>query len=239
MLNDVFAGLGEQALPILKIIWIDLVLSGDNAVLIALACRNLPERQRKWGIALGAAVAILMRIAFAGVVTQLMAVPWLKVVAGLMLFAIAVKLLMGEDEGEANVKASDRLFAAVMTIAIADATMSLDNVMAVAAVAEGSLGLIAFGVALSIPLIVFGSSLILSLINRFPVIIWAGAALLGWVAGELIAREHELHSALLAVGQATGLGEHGVHLALAALGAVSVVGVGWLLRRGKAPAHSA
>jgi YjbE family integral membrane protein len=173
-------------LPILQIIWIDLLLSGDNAVVIALACRSLPEKQRKIGMILGAGTAIGLRIIFAIFITYLLGVPFLKVVGGLLLLWIGVKLAMGEeDEGHA-VESSDNLWRAVRTIAIADAVMSLDNVVAIAAASGGNIWLFIFGLLLSIPLIVFGSTLLSTVIDKFPVIVWAGAALLGWIAGEMI-----------------------------------------------------
>jgi YjbE family integral membrane protein len=172
-------------LQILQIIWIDIILSGDNAVVIALACRQLPPHQRRMGIVLGAGAAVLLRILFALVISYLMGLPFLKVIGGLLLFWIAVKLIVGEDEEE-NVPASDKLWRAIWTIMIADAVMSLDNVIAISAAAKGNVWLFIFGLALSIPLVIAGSTLIMSMIARFPIIVWAGAALLGWIAGEMI-----------------------------------------------------
>ncbi len=173
------------ALQILEIIWIDILLSGDNAVVIALACRSLPPHQRRWGILLGSLAAVALRILFAFVVIELLSLPFLKVAGGALLLWIAVKLVF-EETAEADVKPAGSLFAAVRTIAIADGVMSLDNVIAIAAAAKEDLVLILFGLALSIPLIVFGSALVLALLNRFPILVWAGAALLGWIAGDLI-----------------------------------------------------
>ncbi|MEP9348876.1 TerC family protein [Xanthobacter sp. KR7-225] len=171
---------------LLQIIWIDLLLSGDNAVVIALACRSLPEKQRKWGILLGAGAAVGLRILFALAVSYLLGIPFLKVVGGLLLLWIAVKLIT-DNEGEAHdVAASDSLWKAVRTIAIADAVMSLDNVVAIAAASRGHPELFIFGLLLTIPLIIFGSQLVLALLTRFPLLIWAGAALLGWIAGEML-----------------------------------------------------
>ena len=174
------------AVAVLQIVWIDLLLSGDNAVVIALACRALPAERRRAGILLGAATAILLRIAFALVVSSLLAVPFLRIVGGLLLVSIAVKLAVGEEEADPSVAESATLWRAVRTIAVADAVMSLDNVVAVAAAARGHAALFVFGLVLSIPLIIMGASLITALLLRFPVVVWAGAALLGWIAGEMI-----------------------------------------------------
>ena len=170
---------------IIEIIIINVLLSGDNAVVIALACRSLPPTQRKWGILLGSGAAVLLRILFTLVVVQLLALPYLKLIGGLLLLWIAIKLVIDETD-HSNVKAHGSIWNAVQTIAIADAVMSLDNVVAIAAVAKGSMPLIVFGLIIAIPLVVFGSSLLLKLIERFPVLVWAGAALLGWVAGDIL-----------------------------------------------------
>ncbi len=177
---------GQFWLSVLQIVWIDLLLSGDNAVVIALACRSLPEKQRKIGIWLGAGAAIILRIIFALIVSYLMGLPFLKVLGGLLLFWIAIKLAVGEEEGHENIESSDTLWKAVRTIAIADAVMSLDNVIAIAAASRGHPELFVFGLLLSIPLIIYGSQLVLTLLQRYPILIWAGAALLGWIAGEMI-----------------------------------------------------
>jgi YjbE family integral membrane protein len=180
------ATLYDTILPILKIIWIDILLSGDNAMVIALACRNLPKRQRKWGIALGAGAAVTLRVIFMFIVVWLLALPFLKLAGGLLLFWIAWQLLSEDEDAGHEIDASDSLWRAVRTIAMADAVMSLDNVVAIAAAAKDSFSLVVFGVGLSIPLIVFGSSAFLWLMQRFTIIVWAGAALLGWIAGDLI-----------------------------------------------------
>jgi YjbE family integral membrane protein len=173
-------------LSVLQIVWIDLLLSGDNAVVIALACRSLPEKQRKIGIWLGAGAAIFLRIVFALIVSYLMGLPFLKVLGGLLLFWIAIKLVVGEEEAHDGIESSDSLWRAVKTIAIADAVMSLDNVIAIAAASRGHPELFIFGLLLSIPLIIYGSQIIMDLLTRFPLLIWLGAALLGWIAGEMI-----------------------------------------------------
>lgn len=170
---------------ILEIIWIDVLLSGDNAILIALACHKLPKHQRRWGILLGAAGGVLLRVAFAFVVIQLMAVPALKAVGGILLLGVATKLLI--DEAEHHVEAKEDLWGAVTAIVMADAVMSLDNVIAIAGAARGSMPLIVFGLAVSVPIVVFGAGLLMQALSRFPILVWAGAGLLGWISGELIA----------------------------------------------------
>jgi len=177
--------MASMMLQVLQIIWIDVLLSGDNAVVIALACRRLPDDQRRLGIFLGTLAAVALRILFAFVIIELMAIPYLKLISGVLLLWIAVKLV-SDQESEHDVTAAASLFAAVRTIAIADGVMSLDNVIAIAAAAKGEILLIIFGLLLSIPLIIFGSALVLGLLLRFPILVWAGAALLGWIAGELI-----------------------------------------------------
>ncbi len=235
---------------LLQIIWIDLLLSGDNAVVIALACRSLPEKQRKWGILLGAAAAVGLRIIFAMVVSVLLGIPFLKVAGGLLLFWIAIKLVT-DNAGEAHqVEASDNLFKAVRTIAIADAVMSLDNVVAIAAAARGHFELFIFGLLLTIPLIIFGSQLLLKLLTRFPILIWAGAALLGWIAGEMLVGDPMALQAMQSLNPALVMvdPEHvgGIkasplpHYGAAIIGAVFVVAMGYLLRnRAQASAEHA
>lgn len=175
-----------QLLKIVGIVWINIVLSGDNAVVIALACRGLPPERRRLGLVLGAGVAIVMRLVFTLIIVQLLATPFLKVVGGLMLLGVAVRLILEDDDDHDAVPATNRLWRAVWTIAVADAVMSLDNVLAIAAVAGDSTFLLVLGLAISIPLIVAGASLIMRLLERFPVLVWAGAALLGWVAGDML-----------------------------------------------------
>jgi YjbE family integral membrane protein len=169
--------------------WINILLSGDNAVVIAMACRGLPHRQRVWGMVLGAGVAVLLRIIFTGVVASLMLLPWLKIVGGLALFYIAAKLLVPEDPDDSEVEAVEHLWRAVRIVAIADIIMSLDNVIAIAAAAQGNMALLVIGLGVSIPLIVAGAALIMALLDRYPILVWAGAALLGWIVGEVIATD--------------------------------------------------
>jgi YjbE family integral membrane protein len=213
-------------LAVVQIIWIDILLSGDNAVVIALACRKLPPRQRMWGIVLGTAVAISLRVGFTGIVTQLMTMPYVKLVGGLLLFWIAVKLLGSEEQQQSGeIEAVDTLWQAIKIVAIADVVMSLDNVIAIAAAARGNYGLLMFGLAVSIPLIMAGAAMVIALLERFPAIVWAGAALLGWIAGEIIAGD-PLFTRHLDAGMV-----HSVQIAAATLGAVMVVLIGMVRRR--------
>ena len=171
----------------LQIIWINILLSGDNAVVIALACRSLPPKERKWGLLLGAGAAVLLRIFFTLIIAQLMGLPFLKLAGGVALLWIAVKLIVPEEEhGEGKVAAGESLWRAVRIVAIADIVMSLDNVIAIAAAAKGNVTLIVFGLVVSIPMIIAGAALLTALLTKFPILVWAGAALLGWIAGEIM-----------------------------------------------------
>jgi YjbE family integral membrane protein len=174
---------------LLGIVWIDLLLSGDNAVVIALVSRQLPENQQKWGIIGGTAAAIGLRVVMSFFASFLLGVPGLSIAGGVFLLWVAAKLLMGEDDEAGPTKHVISLGAAIWTIAVADASMSLDNVMAIAALSHGSTLLMALGVLLSIPLVIAGSAVISMIIGRFPILTWAGAALLGWVAGGIIASD--------------------------------------------------
>ena len=222
-----------------QIIWINILLSGDNAVVIALACRSLPPKQRFWGILLGAGAAVVLRIFFTVIIAQIMTIPFLKLVGGVLLLWIAVKLIVPNDEhGEDSVKAGDTLLRAVWLVTVADIVMSLDNVIAIAAAAETAAArvdlahalsikttLIIFGLATSVPLIIAGSALLMALLNRFPILVWAGAGLLGWVAGEIMIKDNAV------IGW---LGEAIVerwHLWAAAAGAALVIAVGWAIKR--------
>jgi YjbE family integral membrane protein len=228
-----------------QIIWINILLSGDNAVVIALACRSLPPRQRFWGILLGAGAAVLLRIFFTIIIAQIMGVAFLKLVGGLLLLWIAVKLIVpSEEHGEESVKAGDTLLRAVWLVTVADIVMSLDNVIAIAAAAETAAArvdiahalaikttLIVFGLATSVPLIIAGSALLMKVMEKFPILVWAGAALLGWVAGEIIVKD---------VAVVGWLGQElvdKIHLWAAAAGAILVVALGWGIRKmkGKEP----
>ncbi|SFK12760.1 TerC family protein [Methylocapsa palsarum] len=208
---------------LVQIIWIDILLSGDNAIVIALACRALPEGSRQRAMWLGAGAAVGMRAAFTVSVVSLMALPFVKIVGGALLLFIAIRLV-GEDEEQNAPKAEPSIWAAVRIIVVADLVMSLDNVVAVAAVARGSPVLIFTGLALSIPLIVSGSALVLSMLGRFPVLVWAGAAMLGWIGGEFIASDHDIDAWLR-------LYAHGLTQAPGPVGAALVLTFAWLRYR--------
>ncbi len=213
---------------VLQIIVIDILLGGDNAVVIALACRNLPAKQRTRGVLLGTLGAIVLRVALIAFAVVLLDIPFLKFVGGLMLLWIGVKLMM-PDHSDPDIKPTDQLWAAVKTIIVADAVMSLDNVIAVAGAAEAAdpqhrLALVIFGLLVSIPLIVWGSTLVLKLLDKFPIVIALGAGLLGWIAGGLMIDDPFLDRwpALNVLGA-----EYTAHVA----GAVLVLACGWYFRR--------
>lgn len=178
--NPVFwIGLGQ-------IIVVNILLSGDNAVVIALAARSLPAHQQKQAIIWGSVAAIIMRVILTIVAVEMLKMPYLKIIGGLLLFWIAIQLLVPEDDAGDGIESSNNVLVAIRTILIADLVMSLDNVIGVAAAAKGDNVLVILGLAISIPLIIFGSTIILKLMDRYPVIITGGAALLGWVAGEML-----------------------------------------------------
>jgi YjbE family integral membrane protein len=187
-----------------KIIWINILLSGDNALVIAMACRSLPPRQRLWGMVIGAGVAVVLLIAFTGVVATLMVLPYLKLIGGLALLVVAAKLLVPDDEGD-DVTAGTSLWHAVRIVVIADIVMSLDNVIAVAAAANGQLSLLILGLSISIPMIIAGAAFIMWVLDRLPILIWLGAMLLGWIAGDVISTDPVIHPLLLRIldGQLT------------------------------------
>ena len=170
---------------LMMIIWVNIILSGDNAVVIALAARSLPKHQQNKAVFWGAGAAVVLRIVLTIVAVEMLKLPYLKIIGGLLLFWIAVKLLMPEDGGD-DVESSDNLIQAIKIILIADLVMSLDNVIAVAAAAKGSILLLVLGLAISIPLVVFGATILMKLMERYPVIVVIGAALIGSVAGELL-----------------------------------------------------
>lgn len=172
-----------------QIILVNILLSGDNALVIALACRNLEKRHQKPAILVGSAGAIILRIIFVLIVDLLLQVPYLKLIGGLLLLWIGIKLVQGEEEHGDGVKAEGSLWGAIRTIIIADAVMSLDNAIAIAAAAHGDTTLIVLGLLISIPLIIFGAAIIMLLLHRFPIIVVAGGALLGYIAGEVIATD--------------------------------------------------
>jgi len=174
-------------ISIIQIIAIDIILGGDNAIIIALACKNLPEKKRKLGIFYGALGAIILRVIMVFFATTLLLIPGLKIVGGLLLVWIGVKLILDNQKyHDINVKQESNLFAAIKTIIIADFVMSLDNSVAIAAVANGDISLVIFGLLLSVPIIIWGSSLILTFIDRYPIIIYLGSALIGWIGGDMI-----------------------------------------------------
>jgi YjbE family integral membrane protein len=175
-----------------KIIWINVLLSGDNALVIAMACRGLQPRQRLWGMVIGAGIAVVLLIAFTGIVATLMVLPYLKLIGGLALLVIAAKLLVPEDGG-GDVAAGTSLWHAVRIVVIADIVMSLDNVIAVAAAANGQLSLLVLGLAISIPMIIGGAALIMMVLDRFPILVWLGATLLGWIGGDVIETDPAIH----------------------------------------------
>jgi len=207
---------------LLKIIWINIILSGDNAVVIALAARTLPEHQQRKAVFFGSGAAVVLRILLTVVAARLLALPYLQIVGGLLLLWIGVQLLGDEDEGEGEAKEHGTLMAAVRTILIADLVMSLDNVIAVAAAAQGSMLLLILGLAISIPLVIFGSTLMIKLMERFPIIVVLGAALIGWVGGETIVSDAVFRDYLL--------GNHWLHYVAAAAGAALVIALGKLIQ---------
>ena len=216
---------------LVKIIWINIILSGDNAVVIALAARSLPPHQQRMAVLWGSGAAVVMRIALTVVAVQLLALPYLQLIGGLLLLWIGVQLLGDEDEGEGDGKENGSLMAAVRTILIADLVMSLDNVIAVAAAAKGSMTLLILGLAISIPMVIFGSALMIKLMERFPIIVVLGAGLIGWVAGETMVSDAVFREFVSNNGW--------VHYAAAAAGAVFVIGLGKALAaRGKERAHA-
>jgi YjbE family integral membrane protein len=195
------AGVGQLGsaafwLAVGQIIFINAVLSGDNAVVIAMACRGLPPHQRRWGLVIGAGAAAILRIVFTAVVARLMALPYLKLIGGAALLYIAAKLLVPETPDRNKVEAAAHLWRVVMLVVVADIIMSFDNVVAIAAAAQGNFLLLVIGLAASIPLLVVGAALIAALLDRFPVLVWAGAALLGWIAGQTIVTDTALSARL-------------------------------------------
>ncbi len=210
-----------------SIIGVNIVLSGDNAVVIALASRSLPPAQRNKAIFWGSAAAIILRVVLTLFAVQLLQWPWLKIIGAVLLFWIGVKLLIPEDE-DGDIAAHEHLGAAIKTILIADLVMSLDNVIAVAAAAKGNTTLTIIGLALSIPLIIFSSTLLLKLMDRFPIIITIGAGLLGWVAGEMLVTDR-------AIGGWVDANAAWLHYAAPIAGVLFVVGLGTLLGKKHAP----
>jgi YjbE family integral membrane protein len=220
---------GEWFLAVLSIVLIDIVLAGDNAVVIALAVRKLPAKQRLVGIALGSAFAVVLRVGLTFVAAQLLALNYIKLGGGLLILWIAVKLLVDNTGEKAHGKEAGGLWQAVWLILVADITMSLDNVLAVAGASKGSLGLLLFGLGLSIPLVVFTSNLLARLMDRYPVIIYVGAATLGKVGGDMIMTDRLVAATL----QPTPWLVHAVEGTLA-LGVI-LVALAWQRRRRRPP----
>lgn len=212
---------------LLKIVWINIILSGDNAVVIALAARSLPPEQQKKAVFFGSGVAVVMRIALTVVAAKLLELSFLQIVGGLLLLWIGVQLLSEEESGEHQSAGGSGMLAAVRTILIADLVMSLDNVIAVAAAAKGDLILLILGLAISIPLVIFGSTLMIKLMERFPIIILFGAALIGWVGGETMVSDVVLRD--------TAAAYPWLHYVGAAAGAVLVIGLGKKLQNRRTP----
>ena len=212
---------------LVKIIWINIILSGDNAVVIALAARSLPPEQQKKAIAFGSGAAVVLRIVLTVVAAKLLELSFLQIVGGCLLLWIGLQLLTGDEEDEGASKGTGSMMAAIRTILIADLVMSLDNVIAVAAAAGGNMVLLILGLAISIPMVIFGSTLMIKLMERFPVIVILGAGLIGWVGGETIMNDKLLHGYVEA--------NPSLHYIAAAAGAALVVGLGlWLQKRSAA-----
>jgi len=233
-----------------KIIWINVLLSGDNALVIAMACRGLAPRLRLWGMVIGAGIAVVLLIVFTGIVARLMVLPYLKLVGGIALLVIAARLLVPEDEGD-DVTAGTSLWHAIRIVVIADIVMSLDNVIAVAAAANGQLPLLILGLAISIPMIIAGAALIMLVLDRLPILVWLGATLLGWIAGDVIATDPAVQpwlmqlldgqislnldatSAIFGVAPHVSLDGDLAEYACSILGAITVLTVGSIWRKRK------
>ena len=208
---------------LVKIIWINIILSGDNAVVIALAARTLPPEQQRKAIIFGTGAAVVLRVILTVVAAKLLELPYLQIVGGLLLLWIGVQLLGDEDDGEGEAKHHGSLMSAIRTILVADLVMSLDNVIGVAAAADGNITLLVIGLAIAIPIVIFGSTLMIKIMDRFPIIVTVGAGLIGWVAGEAIAGDKVLRA---------WFPPHTVNFYLAAaVGAIIVIVVGKFLQR--------
>ncbi len=237
-MGEVMDAVAEPAfwLALLKIVWVNILLSGDNAIVIALAARGLPPDQRSKAIIGGSAAAIVLRVVLTVFAVGLLQLPYLKIIGALLLFWIGMQLLVPQSDGEDDAKAHTHLWSAVRTILLADLVMSLDNVIAVAAAAdsgprESRLLLLVIGLSMSIPLIIFGSQLLLKVMERLPIIVTLGAALLGFVAGEMLIHDPMLQPFFDAAGPAATT-------VFELVGAVGVVLAGtWLARRKRAAAE--
>jgi YjbE family integral membrane protein len=216
----------EFWIKVVEIVWINILLSGDNAVVIALACRELPPRERLWGMVIGAGVASVLLIAFTAVFSVLLTLPYLRLAGGIALVWIAIKLLapQAHDE-EGTPEAASDLWRAVWVVVIADIVMSLDNVIAVAAVAKGQYVLLIIGLSISIPVVIAGSAIILWLMERFPILVWGGAAILGWVAGDIFAGDPTIENLF------SGIDPQNMELAAQIIGAAVVLASGLFWRR--------
>lgn len=220
-------GSTEFWLALLQIIWVNIILSGDNAVVIALACRSLPPRQQKWGIILGAGAAVLLRVIFVLIISYLLELPYLKIIGGLLLFWIGYKLMMPEEGEGHGVEAGSNLMRAVTIVLWADLVMSLDNVIAIAAAARNDTLLIILGLAISVPMVVFGATLMIKLLQRFPILVTLGAALIGYIGGEVVVTD-------FAIIDWVDANAHWLHWAGPVAGAIFVVAYGsWAARRAR------
>ena len=233
MLATLWSDLGQVAFWIaaFKIIWINILLSGNNVVLIAMTCRGLPPRRRLLGTVLGVGLAVLLCILFAELVTWLMTLPYLRLGAGIALTYIAVKLLLPEEGKHREIDSAAHLWRVVRVIAVSNIIVSLDNVIATAAAAQGDTALLVIGLAISVPATIAGVTLIGRLLEQFPVLVWAGTLLLGWVAGEVIASDPFIETYLVAHLNAAEA--HDVALSAPPICASLVLGVGGMLRRAR------
>ena len=213
----------QLLIDILTIVLIDLLLAGDNAVVIAMAVKTLTPKERKLGIAFGAAVAVVLRIGLTFFAAQLLQTPWIKLAGGTLIFWIAIKLLTDAAEDEATGHHAHNFWSAVWYILVADITMSLDNILAVAATSKGNFALLLFGLGLSIPFVVFTSTLLSRIMDRYPIVVWIGAAILGRVGAEMIITDPVVHGSL----HPSQAMEIGAQIA----GALLVVGAGKYLAR--------
>lgn len=221
---------------VFQIILIDILLGGDNAILIAMACRNLPPKQRIQGVIWGTAGAIGLRVILIFFALQLLTIPYLKIVGALLLLWIGIKLLIGDDDEDHEVDASDKLWGAVKTIIVADLVMSVDNVIGIAGAAQGAgegheLPLVIFGLLVSVPIIVWGSTIVLKLIDKFPWVITLGAAILGWIAGDMFYTDKAMG------GWGFDPKNTPMHYAFKIVGAAVVVAVGLFLKKNREAAR--
>ena len=221
-----FLNTADFWIGLVKIIWINIILSGDNAVVIALAARSLPPEQQKKAVMFGSGAAVVLRIALTVVAAKLLELSFLQVIGGVLLLWIGYQLLTGDEEGDGESKGNGSMMAAIRTILIADLVMSLDNVIAVAATAQGNMVLLILGLAISIPLVIFGSTLMIKLMDRFPVIITLGGMLLGWIAGTMAHTDPALTPYLPQ--------DRSWHIALGVAGALLVLVIGKLLQSRRA-----